>query len=141
MAGGWGEGLLTAEGFAAVEAAGPVEILAGIPALNHARCIAHVLEAVAAGLPGGGAPSVDADRTGPAPDGVERLLEPVLGAEADYVSPAYTRTVTEGTLTTNLLAPMTGALYGRRIQQFIGGCAGLSGGLISRLPGATPRGG
>lgn len=197
MAGGWGEGLLTAEGFAAVDAAGPVEILAGIPALNQARCIAHVLEAVAAGLATGfpgqktavlvadagsqdgtldavrawkdatasavrvqcvrltgpphrgrailailaaaqhltvrGCAFVDADLTGLAPAGVERLLEPVLGAEADYVSPAYTRTVTEGTLTTNLLAPMTGALYGKRIQQLIGGCAGLSGGLISRL--------
>lgn len=197
MAGGWGEGLLTAEGFAAVDAAGPVEILAGIPALNHARCIAHVLEAVAAGLAAGfpgqktavlvadagsqdgtldavrawkdatasavrvqcvrlsgpphrgrailailaaaqhltvrGCAFVDADLTGLAPAGVERLLEPVLGAEADYVSPAYTRTVTEGTLTTNLLAPMTGALYGKRIQQLIGGCAGLSGGFISRL--------
>ncbi|HSB80146.1 MAG TPA: glycosyltransferase [Candidatus Methylomirabilis sp.] len=68
----------------------------------------------------------DADLSGLAPDWVERLLQPVLREEADYASPAYTRTPPEGTLTTNLLAPMTRALYGKRIQQLLGGCLALS---------------
>jgi hypothetical protein len=76
---------------------------------------------------------VDADLIGAAPHWVERLLQPVLTEEADFVSPAYTRAVSEGTLTSNLLAPLTRALYGKRIQQLLGGCAGLSGTLLCRL--------
>ncbi|HSB68581.1 MAG TPA: glycosyl transferase family 2 [Candidatus Methylomirabilis sp.] len=87
------------------------------------------LEAQACGL-------VDADLVGLTPEWVERLLRPVLRAEAEYVSPAYTRTLAEGTLTTNLLAPLTGALYGKRIQQVLGGCLGLSKEVVRRLLGA-----
>src|SRR5207247_931894 len=65
---------------------------------------------------------VDGDLTGVRADRLQALLEPVLGGEAEYVSPAYTRTVSEGTLTTNLLAPLTRALYGARLQQVMGGC-------------------
>lgn len=186
------EELLPGEELAAVDSAGPVELLVGVPALNQARSIAQVLETVAGGLAkhlpmwkaavlvadGGsqdgtpevveawkettsvpsvrcvrlpGPPSrgrailailaaarrleakacglVDADLTGLAPEGLERLLQPVLQGEADYVSPGYTRSVAEGTLTTNLLSPLTRALYGKRIQQLVGGCGGLSGSL------------
>ena len=73
---------------------------------------------------------VDADLTGVRADWLGALLEPVLREEADYVSPAYSRSVSEGTLTTNLLAPLTRALYGARIQQVMGGCAGLAGAVI-----------
>jgi glucosylglycerate synthase len=76
---------------------------------------------------------VDADLIGLTAEGVAALLGPVLGGEGDFVSPAYTRSISEGTLTTTLLAPLTRALYGRRIQQVIGGCAGLAKGLIGRL--------
>jgi hypothetical protein len=70
---------------------------------------------------------VDADVTSTRQDWLAALLDPVLREEADYVSPAYVRSVSEGTLTTNLLAPVTRALYGARIQQVMGGCAALSG--------------
>ena len=73
---------------------------------------------------------IDGDLTGVRADRLQALLEPVLGGEAEYVSPAYTRTVSEGTLTTNLLAPLTRALYGARIQQVMGGCAALAGATI-----------
>ncbi|HYB43293.1 MAG TPA: glycosyltransferase [Candidatus Methylomirabilis sp.] len=73
---------------------------------------------------------LDADLAGVDDGRLSALLEPVLQGEADYVSPAYSRTIAEGTLTTNLLAPLTGALYGGRLQQVMGGCAGLAGAAI-----------
>jgi hypothetical protein len=188
------DALFPTEGLAALDAAGPAEILVGIPALNHARSVTHVVEAAATGLvkhfPGrktmvlvadagsqdgtleavrawreagpavpvvqgirlAGSPHrgrailavlaaarrlqaqgcalVDADLLSITPEWVDRLLHPVLRHEADYVSPAYTRAVSEGTLTTNLLAPMVQALYGKRLQQPLGGCAGLSGEML-----------
>jgi len=81
---------------------------------------------------------LDADLTGVRKDWLQALLEPVLRDEADFVSPAYARSVSEGTLTTNLLAPLTRALYGRPIQQVMGGCAAMSGASIGSClgPGA-----
>jgi len=70
---------------------------------------------------------VDADLDGVDEAWLRALLEPLLRGEADYVSPAYVRSVSEGTLTTNLLAPLTRALYGVPVQQVIGGCAGVTG--------------
>ncbi len=176
---------------AALAAAGPVDVVAGVHVVNQARHVADVLDAVAAALEaqsasrrtgvlvadaesqdgtadavrawcessGAGPPRgwldvvapkhrgraifallraaqrldaqavllVDADLTGVRADWLGALLEPVLREEADYVSPAYSRSVSEGTLTTNLLAPLTRALYGARIQQVMGGCAALAG--------------
>ncbi len=80
---------------------------------------------------------VDADLTGVRAAWLRALLEPVLREEADYASPAYSRSVFEGTLTTNVLAPLTRALYGARLQQVMGGCAGLAG----RALGAWLEGG
>ncbi len=98
---------------------------------GRGRAILAVL-AAARRLGAQGCGLVDADLIGLAPEGMERLLQPLLRQEADYVSPAYTRTVAEGTLTTNLLAPFSRALYGVRIQQLAGGCAGLSRGWVRR---------
>jgi hypothetical protein len=75
----------------------------------------------------------DAGLIGLAPEGFARLVQPVLSGSADCVSPAYTHTVAEGTLTTNLLAPMSWVLYGRRIQQPLGGCAAFSRRTVSRI--------
>ncbi len=58
-----------------------------------------------------------------ADDWVEPLLGPALNGEADYVSPSYTRALSEGTLTTNLLAPLARSLFGKRLQEVLGGCA------------------
>jgi hypothetical protein len=196
------EAHLGAEATAALEGVGPAEVLVGVHALNQARSVLRVVEAVAAGLAKdlaprtaavlvadagsrdgtgeavqrwmetappdppvrcvrlGGTPSrgrailallaaarrlqvsacglVDAGLIGLAPEGVERLVRPVLVDEADYVSPAYAHGAAEGTLTTNLLAPLARALYGKRIQQVVGGCAGLRRGLVDRLLEADP---
>jgi hypothetical protein len=109
----------------------PVNVvrLAGPAGRGHAvlavLAAARRLEAQGCGL-------VDADLIGLAPKWMDRLLQPLLRQGADYVSPAYTRTVGEGTLTTNLLAPFSRALYGKQLQQLAGGCAGLSRGMLCR---------
>jgi hypothetical protein len=192
--------LLTAEGLAATGAVGPIEVLVGVPTLNHARSVVSVLTplltgvsrdlgalksailvadagsqdgtldvvrafketalppttvAVAPCVRTAGPPRrgrailailaaarhlaaravavVDADLTSVAPEWVTGLVDPVLRGDADYVSPSYTLAAAEGTLTTNLLAPFARALYGRRVQQLAGGCAGLS----ARFAGAV----
>jgi glucosylglycerate synthase len=83
-----------------------------------------------------GAPAcafVDADLAGAAPDWIPALLDPVLEGKAAYVLPCYTRPLSEGTLTTNLLAPVTRALYGKRVHEVMGGCAGLAPSLAAPL--------
>jgi hypothetical protein len=76
---------------------------------------------------------VDAGLIGLTPNAAGRLVQPILGGVADWASPAYSHTVMEGTLTTNLLAPMARAMYGRRLQQVLGGCAAFSRHAVSRL--------
>ena len=76
---------------------------------------------------------VDAGLISLTPEGFGCLAQPILTEAADCVSPAYTHTVAEGTLTTNLLAPMCRALYGQRVQQILGGCAALSQRVVARL--------
>jgi len=75
---------------------------------------------------------LDAELIGVQADWVATLIEPVLGAAADYVLPAYSRAPSEGTVTTNLLAPLTCALYGKRIQQVTGGCSALAAPFVER---------
>jgi hypothetical protein len=80
---------------------------------------------------------VDADLTSVLPAWVGELADPIRQGGADYVAPRYTLGAAEGTLTTNLLAPLARALYGKRLQQLAGGCAGLS----ARLADAMLTGG
>jgi len=75
---------------------------------------------------------LDAEMIGVQADWVAVLIEPVLSGTADYVSPAYSRAPSEGTLTTNLLAPLARALYGKRIQQIMGGCSALAAPFVER---------
>lgn len=51
------------------------------------------------------------------PDGLRALLQPVCRDECDLVLPTYARHKFEGLLITNLLYPMTRALYGVRIRE------------------------
>ncbi len=109
----------------------PVHLVRLAGPAGRGRAILAIL-AAARRLEAQGCCLVDADLIGLAPEWMDRLLRPLLRAEADYVSPTYTRTVAEGTLTTNLLAPLARALYGSRIQQLAGGCAAVSRGLALR---------
>jgi hypothetical protein len=51
------------------------------------------------------------------PDWVSKLLRPVLHDNFDLVTPTYRRHKLEGLLVTNLLYPMTRALYGLKIRE------------------------
>jgi glucosylglycerate synthase len=67
------------------------------------------------------------------------LLEPVVAGDAELACPVYARAVSEGTLTSNLLVPLTRALYGHRVGQVAGGCLALSGAQVARaLDGGGP---
>lgn len=96
----------------------PRAILAALAAARHVRVAACAL--------------VDAGLISLSPEAIGRLLEPILAETADAVSPAYTHGVAEGTLTTNLLAPLHRALYGRRVQQLLGGCVALAPTTVER---------
>lgn len=81
---------------------------------------------------------IDGALAGLSPEWLAPLFGVVLAEQVEFASPAYSRVIGEGTLTTNLLAPLTGALYGKRIQQLVGGCAGFSRGVLDRWLGRAP---
>jgi hypothetical protein len=97
-------------------------VVAGLAAARH-------VGARAAGLDDAGLASIGAEW-------VEPLLGPALDGDADYVSPSYSRALIEGTLTTNLLAPLVRSLFGKRLQEVLGSCAGVSVALLDALPPA-----
>jgi hypothetical protein len=51
------------------------------------------------------------------PEWIDRLLRPIYREHYDFVAPAYRRHRFEGMLVTNLMYPMTRALYGKRIRE------------------------
>ena len=61
------------------------------------------------------------------PAWIDQLGRPVYEQGEDYVVPLYRRHRYEGTLATNLLYPLTRALYGKRLRYPSGGAYGLSG--------------
>jgi len=54
------------------------------------------------------------------------LVEPILEKGVDCVLPWFRRNRYEGTLTNTLLAPLTGALYGKRVPYHLGGAYAFS---------------
>lgn len=82
--------------------------------------IASALEAKACAV-------VDSDLRSITPEWIELLLKPVLNDGFDYVSPLYHRHKYDGTITNNIVYPITRALYGKRVRQPIGGDFGFSG--------------
>lgn len=88
--------------------------------------VAHLLGARACAV-------VGADCRSITPEWIDRLLRPILDDDHDYVAPLYQRHRYEGTLTSGLVSPLVGALYGRRIRQPLAGQAGLSGRLVAHL--------
>jgi hypothetical protein len=87
--------------------------------------IRAVLE-VAAELDARACAIVDADVRSITPDWIERLVGPVLGDDADYVSPRYTRDRHEVTINDMIAYPLTRALYGFDIRQPLGGEVAMS---------------
>jgi len=71
------------------------------------------------------------------PEWVEALIRPVYAQDYDYVAPLYRRHKFEGTITNNILYPLTRALYGKRIRQPTGSDFALSGKLAGHYLGKT----
>jgi glucosylglycerate synthase len=60
----------------------------------------------------------------------ELLLDPIISKGVDCVLPWFLRNRYEGTLTNTLLAPLTAALYGKRIPYHLGGAYAFSANMI-----------
>lgn len=76
---------------------------------------------------------LEADVTSVTSEWLERLLRPVLEHGADLVMPIHARHRFDGTITNLVLAPLVGALFGRRLHQPLSGPRALSGRLVDRL--------
>lgn len=64
---------------------------------------------------------------------IEALVRPVYTKNFDFVAPMYCRHKFEGILLTNLIYPMTRALYGRRVREPYASDFGFSGRLGGRF--------
>ena len=73
---------------------------------------------------------VDADLRSITPEWIHLLLAPIVEQRADFVAPYYHRHKFDGTITNNVVYPLTRALYGKRVRQPIGGEFGVSRPLI-----------
>ena len=71
------------------------------------------------------------------PQWIYGLARPVLELDFDLVAPCYAHTPTEGLLNSGVIAPLTRALYGRRIQHPLGPDFGFSGRFVDRLLSAA----
>ena len=69
---------------------------------------------------------VDADLRSITPEWIHLLVAPVMNQGFDYVAPYYLRHKFDGTITNNVVYPITRALYGKQIRQPIGGDFGMS---------------
>ena len=81
---------------------------------------------------------LEADVTSVTGEWIERLSRPVLDHGADLVMPVHARHRYDGTITNLVLAPLVGALLGRRLHQPLSGPRAISARLIERLT-ATPQ--
>jgi len=75
---------------------------------------------------------VDADLRSIAPEWIDHLARPVLQAHYDLVTPYYHRHKYDGTITNNIVYPLTRSLYGAIVRQPIGGEFGISRKLFHR---------
>ena len=73
---------------------------------------------------------VDADLRSITPEWIHLLVAPVMDRGFDYVAPYYLRHKFDGTITNNVVYPVTRALYGQQIRQPIGGDFGMSLALV-----------
>lgn len=107
-----------------------VTIYRGVPGKGTSlRCVfeaALLLEAKVCAV-------FDSDLRSITPDWVRSVCCPVLEGGYDFVSPFYVRHKYDATITNNIARALTGALYGKRIRQPIGGDFGLSPRLMQFL--------
>jgi glucosylglycerate synthase len=68
----------------------------------------------------------DADLRSITPEWIKLMLEPIINNSAGFVAPYYRRHKFDGTITNQIVYPMTRALYGVDVRQPIGGDFGFS---------------
>jgi hypothetical protein len=78
---------------------------------------------------------LDGDLRSITPEWIERLARPIVQREHDYVAPYYTRHKYDGTITNNIVYPMTRMLYGVDVRQPIGGDFAFAEGLLASYLG------
>ena len=78
---------------------------------------------------------IDADVTSMTPDWVAELARPIWRDEADIVLPIHPRHHFEGPLLTQLLRPLLGTAYARRLESNIAGDFGCTGRFAARMVG------
>src|SRR6266478_1240470 len=76
---------------------------------------------------------LEADVTSVNGEWLGRLVRPVLEQGADLVMPVHARHRYDGTITNLVLAPLVGALLGRRLHQPLSGPRAFSARLLARL--------
>lgn len=81
---------------------------------------------------------ISPESTNTQPDWIHGLLRPVYNEQFDLVLPTYTRHKFDGILLTNLLYPMTRALYGLRIREPYASEFAFSGRLGNQFLSQTP---
>ncbi|MBZ0190415.1 MAG: glycosyltransferase [Candidatus Kuenenia stuttgartiensis] len=74
---------------------------------------------------------VDADLRSITPEWIKMLADPIINKQAGFVAPLYLRHKYDGTITNNIVYPLTRALYGEKIRQPIGGDFGFCGDLAA----------
>jgi hypothetical protein len=79
---------------------------------------------------------LDSDLRSITPEWVRLLATPVHDGKADFVAPLYRRFKYDGTITNNIVYPMTRALFGLRVRQPIGGDYSFTGRLASLFAAA-----
>lgn len=77
-----------------------------------------------------GAIVVDADLRSLTPKWIKNLGEPLFN-DFGFVAPIYLRHKYDGTITNNIVYPVTRCLYGRRVRQPVGGDVGFSAEMAS----------
>jgi hypothetical protein len=93
----------------------------------------HTVFAAADLLRAGNCAIVSPDSTSLEPEWIERLLGPVMRDNVDLVTPIYRRHKFDGLLVSNLVYPMTRALYCRRVREPHPSEFAFSGGLASHF--------
>ena len=73
---------------------------------------------------------LDADLRSVSPEWIDRLASPIVRGAFDFVTPLYKRHKFDGTITNNIIYPMTHALFGGDIRQPIGGDFGVGAALV-----------
>jgi glucosylglycerate synthase len=75
------------------------------------------------------------DSTFIVPEWIQRLLTPVYSGQTDFVTPRYQRHKFDALLMTNLVYPMTRALYGKRVREPYASEFALNGSLVGYFLG------